>query len=354
MVFLRTHCHSKNCTIHDDDGKRLILAVNHELPGPAIQVCQNDVLIVDMVNKIPGHSMTIHWRGQPQNEAPMMDGVPMITQCPVSSYTTFQYRFRASSPGTHLWHAHSGSEISDGIFGALIVRQPHKIEPHRKFYDVDDKGHIMIISEWGPDLTTNLLPDYDSTMTNSLLINGKPSDDPATFKVISGKRYRFRVGYLGGSTGCPVTVFVNQHLLKVIALDGNPITPYEISAITISKGERVDFILKANQEIDRYMLKVISQCSDKVLDGVAVVKYENSFGGNAIKKIKKRFDVTNGIFDENIRKFDTGFCESKLGQVCVLDAHSLVKIPYQISDSKVDKVIHLSFAYNNLTPATGE
>jgi hypothetical protein len=37
-----------------------------------------------------------------------MDGVPMVTQCPIPSSTTFQYKFRASRAGTHMWHAHTG------------------------------------------------------------------------------------------------------------------------------------------------------------------------------------------------------------------------------------------------------
>lgn len=51
----------------------------------------------------------MHWRGQTQGEMPYMDGAPLITQCPILSYSTFQYKFRASVPGTHLWHAHAGN-----------------------------------------------------------------------------------------------------------------------------------------------------------------------------------------------------------------------------------------------------
>ena len=74
-----------------------------------LQVCENDILVVDIVNRVPGQGFGIHWRGQPQKETPMMDGVPMVTQCPISSSTTFQYKFRASRAGTHMWHAHTGT-----------------------------------------------------------------------------------------------------------------------------------------------------------------------------------------------------------------------------------------------------
>lgn len=73
-----------------------------------LQVCENDILVIDVINRLPGKAVAIHWRGQTQMEMPYMDGAPLITQCPISSYTTFQYKFRASMPGTHLWHAHAG------------------------------------------------------------------------------------------------------------------------------------------------------------------------------------------------------------------------------------------------------
>lgn len=62
----------------EESNPRAIVTANRQIPGPPIQVCQNDILIVDVINRIPGKSVTLHWRGQPNNEAPFMDGVPMV------------------------------------------------------------------------------------------------------------------------------------------------------------------------------------------------------------------------------------------------------------------------------------
>lgn len=62
----------------EESNPRTIVTANRQIPGPAIQVCQNDILIIDVINRIPGKSVTIHWRGQPNHEAPFMDGVPMV------------------------------------------------------------------------------------------------------------------------------------------------------------------------------------------------------------------------------------------------------------------------------------
>lgn len=79
-------------------------------------MCERDILVVDVVNKVPGAAVTVHWRGQSQRETPFMDGAPMITQCPINSFTTFQYKLRASNPGTHLWQVQTGrSEVEHSV-----------------------------------------------------------------------------------------------------------------------------------------------------------------------------------------------------------------------------------------------
>lgn len=40
-----------------------------------------------------------------------MDGVPMVTQCPIGYGQTFKYAFVATSPGTFFYHADSGIQI---------------------------------------------------------------------------------------------------------------------------------------------------------------------------------------------------------------------------------------------------
>ena len=62
--------------------------------------------------------VSIHWRGQTLRNEPLMDGVSMISQCPINSFTAFQYKFRASDVGTHLWYLHTGRE---GILTIQLV-----------------------------------------------------------------------------------------------------------------------------------------------------------------------------------------------------------------------------------------
>jgi hypothetical protein len=65
----------------------------------------------------------------------------------------------------------------------------------------------------------------------------------STFTVSPGKRYRFRVAYVGGGRACPIALSVGSHMLRVISLDGHPITPREVTSVVMAAGQHliVDF-----------------------------------------------------------------------------------------------------------------
>ncbi|XP_014606094.1 PREDICTED: L-ascorbate oxidase-like isoform X1 [Polistes canadensis] len=277
-----TACLAHNC-VSADGQRRIIMTANRQMPGPSIQVCENDILVVDVVNKLPGKAAAIHWRGQSQIETPYMDGTPLVTQCPIPSYTTFQYKFRASAAGTHLWHAHAGADVTNGIFGSLIVRQADIRDPQRAFYDVDDPNHVILVTHW--QHSPEILLDRGLTKPAILLVNGKgrqmngPKVPYMTFNVVPGRRHRFRAANAGGAGSCPITISIDNHSLFLITLDGHPIEPQYVTSITLAKGERADFVLKASKKISSYWMniKTVKKCGTTIpVYGAAIVKYKGS------------------------------------------------------------------------------
>ena len=79
------------------------------------QVCKDDKVIVDLVNKQYSDTETLHWHGLTQKASPHMDGVPFVTQCPLG-HGTFRYQFNASEAGTMFWHSHSGEYNFNEIY----------------------------------------------------------------------------------------------------------------------------------------------------------------------------------------------------------------------------------------------
>ncbi|KAI8124068.1 hypothetical protein FF38_00170 [Lucilia cuprina] len=171
-----TDCQRPHC-ITGDGITRSITVVNRMMPGPTIEVCQNDVIVVDVKNHLLGESTTIHWHGMHMKENPYMDGVPHITQCPISPHSTFRYTFKAENSGTHFWHSHTGMQRGDGVFGALIVKKPKIEEPHGHLYDFDLTEHKMIVQDWvhvpGISMFASHHHSNGDNKPLNLLINGK-------------------------------------------------------------------------------------------------------------------------------------------------------------------------------------
>jgi FtsP/CotA-like multicopper oxidase with cupredoxin domain len=166
----QSQCFFKQCVLADGV-ERGFMAVNRQLPGPAIQVCQNDIVIVDVDNQMDGTATTIHWHGMRQFGTPFSDGVPFITQCPIYYGTTFRYTFYAQDPGTHLWHSHAGQHKANGIYGPLIVRIP---ETKSEIHDFDLPEFTLVVSDWMHDYAEQFYPGLSSRLSlfESVLING--------------------------------------------------------------------------------------------------------------------------------------------------------------------------------------
>ena len=347
-----TACLSNHC-VSADGQRRGILTANRQLPGPTIQVCENDILVVDVINRLPGKAAAIHWRGQPQIETPYMDGAPLVTQCPIPSYTTFQYKFRASAAGTHLWHAHAGADVANGIFGALIVKQADVRDPQRALYDIDDQNHVVLVTPW--QHTEEITFTQGRAKPAILLVNGKgrqpngPNVPLATFTVVPGRRHRFRVANAGGAGSCPITISIDAHPLLLIALDGQPVEPRQVTSITLAKGERADFVLKANKRVASYWMNVHTskECGTTPVNGVAVLRYNGSSmedplaTSEAINQPENEKTMTSRL---TMSTNPAEKCEN-LEHLCVTEMKALRKMPSHLAQPKVDVTIRLPINY---------
>ena len=86
-------CFRENCILADGIIKS-IETINRMLPGPAIQVCKGDTVVVNVNNMLRSQRITsIHWHGINFRDSPHMDGVGMVTQCPIVPNSEFQYKY---------------------------------------------------------------------------------------------------------------------------------------------------------------------------------------------------------------------------------------------------------------------
>ncbi|KAK8384504.1 hypothetical protein O3P69_009357 [Scylla paramamosain] len=298
-----------------DGFERAIVTANRRLPGPAIHVCQWDEVVVDVVNELGSDSTTIHWHGIHQRGTPYMDGVPFLTQCPIPAGTTFRYHFLADQPGTQYWHSHSGFQRTDGMFGALVVRQPREEDPQRGHFDRDEPQHTLVLTDWLDGLGVAKFVNHHHTEHDNkpytLLVNGRgkhvlhEKDEVRAYTpvyeatVTPGKRYRFRA--LSNSIqNCPIVVSVDNHTLTPIATDGHPIDPIEVESLTIYGGERWDFVVNASQVPAPYWIKFqgMLDCDDrfKAAHQVAVLRYEGTEGfPGSLAEVNYKSTVREGL-----------------------------------------------------------
>ncbi|CAH4037261.1 L-ascorbate oxidase-like [Pieris brassicae] len=232
---------------------KIPLTVNGQSPGPPIHVCIHDIIVVEVRNKIPDQDLAIHWHGLEQRGTPYMDGVPMITQCPISYGSTFKYAFKASSPGTFFYHADSVTHQSDGVYGSLIVEQPQPLEPHSSLYDFNRREeHTLVIGARFPQLLSGTLEDLTKVLPDGLVINGQ---DYTKIFVMHSYAYRLRL-INAIALECPVLISIDGHMVTVVASDGKPVQPVTTSTVRLYPGERMDIVVRADQPSGGYWLQV--------------------------------------------------------------------------------------------------
>ncbi|XP_039292501.1 L-ascorbate oxidase [Nilaparvata lugens] len=258
-------CDRRHC-IPADGYEKSVVVVNHMMPGPSIQVCEDDTIVVDVKNGMPGTSITIHWHGLTQTGTPHMDGVPMITQCPILEHQVFRYTFKPDNPGLFFWHSHSGLQKLDGFEGSLIVRQPDNQQSNRDLYDYDLPSHIIFIQDWlhvtADEFYQGLKSRTFDQMPVTYLINGRgrsKNSDGSDFSKTPFTVYKIRkdFSYLlhiisGTCLICPVRIQVESHLMTIVGTDGRDAQPRTVGSVTLAAGERLRVIINGKRNPQKY------------------------------------------------------------------------------------------------------
>lgn len=279
-------CYHHSC-LTADGVERGVMSINRQIPGPPIQVCKDDLIVVDMTNAMGGTATTMHWHGLHQRDTPYMDGVPFVTQCPIEFSSTFRYAFWATEPGTQFYHSHAGHHKVNGHYGAMIIRQPEVNDPNSHLYDFDFPDHTILGSDWmhvDGEMFMPGLPSSGGILPKNLLINGKgtytnPNGTKTNapldvFRVRKGGRYRFRF-INAASHVCPLELQVENHTLQIIASDSFNLQPLTVNTLVTTSGERYDFVLNADQPSANYWirLRAIGPCDYLNIDQTAVLTY---------------------------------------------------------------------------------
>ncbi|MFE5118074.1 multicopper oxidase family protein [Streptomyces sp. NPDC056669] len=269
-------------------------AYEDQVPGQEIRVTAGDTIALTLANNLP-QPTTLHWHGiRLRND---MDGVPGVTQRPVKTGATFDYRFTAYYPGTYWVHPHSGVQLDRGLYAPLIVEDPK--EPLKY-----DKEWVVVLDDWldgvggrTPDtelerlgggkgghsmgdgsmgdrsmedegkraakgaakraaarpaapkkaapaapMESELLGGHAGDVTYPYyLVNGRSPESPQVFRAKRGDRIRIRLINAGGDTAFRVAL--GGHRMTVTHTDGYPVVPAKTDALLLGMGERYDVLV---------------------------------------------------------------------------------------------------------------
>ena len=278
-------------------------AYNGQVPGPVLRLRAGETLRAQLLNQLDDDT-TIHWHGIALANA--MDGVPDVTQAPVARGSSFDYEFVAPDPGTYFFHPHVGLQLDHGLYAPLIVDDP--AEPGA--YDAE---WIVVLDDWtdgvgpspsrilsrlrkGAEMNMGSGSDMDmeghdssgssdssmssmSSMTSKALgghagdvdyplylINGRPPEDPETYRASARQRIRLRIINAGSDTAFRFAI--GGHRLTITHSDGFAVEPFETDAVLLGMGERIDATITCQGDVS----PVVARAEGKGKEARAVLR----------------------------------------------------------------------------------
>ncbi|KAJ6454865.1 laccase 3, partial [Mycena sanguinolenta] len=177
--------------------------------------------------------------------------------------------------GTYWYHSHLSTQYCDGLRGPLVIYDPN--DPQKHLYDIDDESTIITLSDWYhyPFIKHPTVPVFNSTLINGLgRYAGGPASPLSIIRVAPRQRYRFRLI----SMSCdPSWIFsIDNHLLRIIEVDGVAHQPLTVDSIQIFTGQRYSFVLTANQKVDNYWIRAVPELAGSnqgFVNGTAILRY---------------------------------------------------------------------------------
>ena len=222
-----------------------VYAYNGTVPGPTLVVREGDRVIIHFHNALPEPS-TVHWHGV--HVPADADGSP-LDPVPPGGSKDYVFTVATGSAGTYWYHPHpdgrSGYQIAKGLYGAIIVRDPHDPLPASLPEKVLVLSDNRILPDGSLDLPDPESPAGRADMENGregevLLVNGQVMP---TLTIRSGEVQRWRI--VNASAARVYRLALTGHTFLHVGTDGGLFErPVEVSEIVLANSERVEVLVR--------------------------------------------------------------------------------------------------------------
>jgi FtsP/CotA-like multicopper oxidase with cupredoxin domain len=224
-----------------------VWAYNGSVPGPVLRVRQGKPVSIVVENELD-QKTTVHWHGIRLPIA--MDGVPGISQPPISPGGKFVYEFTPPDAGTFWYHPHENTlqQLGRGMAGALVVEERSPIAVDRELlWTIMDwrlRPDASIAGGFGNRMEAGMSGRIGNTVTINSVV---PPDEP----VRAGERLRIRL--INAALARIMALRFRGHRPVVIAIDGQPCEPHEPKngRLLLGPAMRLDIVLDMQGEPGR-------------------------------------------------------------------------------------------------------
>jgi FtsP/CotA-like multicopper oxidase with cupredoxin domain len=165
-----------------------------------------------------------------------------LTQKPIAPGETFVYEFAPPDAGTFWYHPHQRSfeQIGRGLYGAFIVEEAAPI--------VVDRDLTWVLGDWRLGADASINDDFGNRMDMSMsgrvgttvTVNGRL---PQPLVVLGHERIRLRL--INAANARIFALAFAGHRPRIVALDGQPVTPHEPEdgRIVLGPAMRADLVM---------------------------------------------------------------------------------------------------------------
>lgn len=108
-LLFRENIQCPNDTICDWS-ENSVYAVKSKFLAPSIQVCKDDLVLINVENKAPGHNILLHWHGKHDKSSAFL----------IYGSSTFQHKLSAAELNSDMYYTFYGIGEDPGISGTLL------------------------------------------------------------------------------------------------------------------------------------------------------------------------------------------------------------------------------------------
>jgi FtsP/CotA-like multicopper oxidase with cupredoxin domain len=216
-------------------------AAQGPLPGPLIEVHEEDTVEIRFVNRLPQPS-TIHWHGLPV--PPDQDGNPTDPVAPGAS-RVYRFTLPRGSAGTYWYHPHphmlSSGQVAHGLAGPLIVRaadDPLAGWPERHLFFTDLK-----LAADGSLAPNDMMDWMNGREGQFVLVNGARRPN-----IVVTQDERWRVWNASNARYLRLSLGVG-HAFALVGTDGGLLGDARdgMTELLLAPAERAEIIVRAGQ-----------------------------------------------------------------------------------------------------------